>query len=155
MASNTGQKFSAREQEILALAWQCFETEPKIDYKKFAQLAGYTEGSAKTIMGTLRRKLKDHAAGVAPSTPSTPKKKATAGATTPSKKRGPSNGLDGPDDLDGDESPTKKTKTPKAAKGRGKKATTDTDDEEFADATIKNAEVADIKKEFDDFLMKS
>ncbi|KAF2440713.1 hypothetical protein P171DRAFT_106571 [Karstenula rhodostoma CBS 690.94] len=88
--------FSAREMEVLALAWQCFESEPKIDIKKLARLTGYTEGSASVTIGKIKRKLKTHG-GDAGATPAvTPKKtpksgKRTAGTTavedTPSKKK--------------------------------------------------------------------
>ncbi|KAJ4989834.1 hypothetical protein SVAN01_04671 [Stagonosporopsis vannaccii] len=32
--------FTARENEVLALAWQCFTTEPKVDINKLAALTG-------------------------------------------------------------------------------------------------------------------
>ena len=53
----------------------------QIDYVKFARLAGYTEGSARTTFGTLRRKIKSlgdanggngSATDKTPSTPATP-----------------------------------------------------------------------------------
>lgn len=101
MAKEEAVTFTPREMEVLALAWQCFESEPKvnnhhstrsrlahpstnhvlpqIDIKKLARLTGYTEGSAGVTIGKIKRKLKTHAAnnddgddGTTPA--STPKK---------------------------------------------------------------------------------
>lgn len=84
MAKEEAVTFTPREMEVLALAWQCFESEPKvnnhhstpsclahpstnhvlpqIDIKKLARLTGYTEGSASVTIGKIKRKLKTHAA---------------------------------------------------------------------------------------------
>ncbi|EOA81738.1 hypothetical protein ACJQWK_11114 [Exserohilum turcicum] len=80
--------FSAREMEVLALAWQCMETPPKIDMVKLAALTGYTPGSASVTLGNIKRKIKlvgDSAAAdasaaslPAPTAPtSTPRKRKT------------------------------------------------------------------------------
>ncbi|KAK5275778.1 hypothetical protein LTR16_012137 [Cryomyces antarcticus] len=66
---------SQRDTEVLALAWQCFETEPKIDYDKLAQLANYkTLASARVCFGNIKKKVQLLAAGAAgdgsPSNPS-------------------------------------------------------------------------------------
>ncbi|KAF2235311.1 hypothetical protein EV356DRAFT_532034 [Viridothelium virens] len=58
MASNT--TLTEKDMRNLALTWQCFiGGEPAVDYTKFAHLAGYTEGSARTTLGSLRRKIKN------------------------------------------------------------------------------------------------
>ncbi|KAL1613016.1 hypothetical protein SLS60_001248 [Paraconiothyrium brasiliense] len=84
--------FTAREMEVLALAWQCFENEPKIDIKKLASLTGYTEGSASVTIGKIKRKLKAHGAGAGGgenrSTPASTPKKTTVAKTPKSGKRG-------------------------------------------------------------------
>ena len=49
----------------------------QIDYDKLANLAGYTVGSARTNMGTIRRKLKQAAEEGAPGTPSSNSKRKT------------------------------------------------------------------------------
>lgn len=94
MSKDEAVSFSPREMEVLALAWQCFESEPKvrnrggwnggpsslrlftqsladyapqIDIKKLARLTGYTEGSASVTIGKIKRKLKVHATGAADS----------------------------------------------------------------------------------------
>ncbi|KAJ4358482.1 uncharacterized protein N0V89_003066 [Didymosphaeria variabile] len=98
--------FTAREMEVLALAWQCFESEPKIDIKKLARLTGYTEGSASVTIGKIKRKLKAHGAGagagVSGGTPASTPKKTNAAKTPKSAKRGA--------DKTFNESPAKKKK---------------------------------------------
>ncbi|KAH7119854.1 hypothetical protein B0J11DRAFT_508645 [Dendryphion nanum] len=134
MTSDDKVAFSAREMETLALAWQCFESEPKIDYKKLAAIAGYTEGSAKTTMGNLRRKLKASAAqqGISDgaATPKTPK----SGAGGRPKKRI----VD-----DGEESPTKRKATPKTKKTVNKDI--QDEDEEFLDVRVKKEEALGLQ----------
>ncbi|RMZ69378.1 gpi transamidase component pig-u [Pyrenophora seminiperda CCB06] len=91
--------FTSRDMEVLALAWQCMETQPKIDMNKLALLTGYTPGSASVTFGKIKQKLKllgearsssgpappknGHRAQSASSAPSTPRKR-TAATTTPS-----------------------------------------------------------------------
>ncbi|KAI8937983.1 hypothetical protein NX059_005661 [Plenodomus lindquistii] len=71
MAGEKDGALSAREMEVLALAWQCMESQPKIDMAKLASLTGvppvtaptltrlkYTPGSASVTMGNIKRKLK-------------------------------------------------------------------------------------------------
>ncbi|KAI6790180.1 hypothetical protein KC361_g8094 [Hortaea werneckii] len=85
---------SQKQMEYLALAWQCFETEPKIDYNRFYRVANLASAaSARELMRVTKKKLKEEygALGDAggnsgnPGTPSTntntPKKagKATTG----------------------------------------------------------------------------
>ncbi|KAF1982547.1 hypothetical protein K402DRAFT_457233 [Aulographum hederae CBS 113979] len=48
---------SEKEMRLLALAWQCFDIQPKVDYNKLAALAGYTSGSASVMLGRIKRKL--------------------------------------------------------------------------------------------------
>ncbi|EME77851.1 uncharacterized protein MYCFIDRAFT_87218 [Pseudocercospora fijiensis CIRAD86] len=51
---------SEKQMKYLALAWQCFDTEPKIDYEKFAQVAGLkTSASARELMRVTKNKLKE------------------------------------------------------------------------------------------------
>ncbi|RMZ14978.1 hypothetical protein D0862_01882 [Hortaea werneckii] len=46
--------------EYLALAWQCFETEPKIDYNKFYRVANLASpASARELMRVTKKKLKE------------------------------------------------------------------------------------------------
>ncbi|KAI4956040.1 hypothetical protein J4E91_000250 [Alternaria rosae] len=80
-----------RENEVLALAWQCFEQEPKVDMNKLAALTGYTLGSAGFTMGKIKRKLKNKTAGISEDSPaakSTRGRPRTATATSTPKKRG-------------------------------------------------------------------
>ncbi|KAF2641700.1 hypothetical protein P280DRAFT_516720 [Massarina eburnea CBS 473.64] len=99
--------FSAKEMQNLALAWQCMETEPKINMDKFAELAGYgSRASASVTFGNLKRKLKALADGnnFARTPVSTPKKSATSATT-----KTPRSGKRGPTAAD-NESPAKKKK---------------------------------------------
>ncbi|EME40019.1 hypothetical protein DOTSEDRAFT_38036 [Dothistroma septosporum NZE10] len=51
---------SEKQMSYLALAWQCFETEPKIDYDKFKQVAGLASShSARELMRVTKKKLKE------------------------------------------------------------------------------------------------
>ncbi|KAI4651279.1 uncharacterized protein J4E78_007970 [Alternaria triticimaculans] len=89
------ESLSAREIEVLALAWQCVDPQPKVDMVKLAALTGYTPGSASVTFGNIKRKLKNMAAGASEDSPATPAAKsrsggrarATATTSTP-KKRG-------------------------------------------------------------------
>lgn len=54
---------SPRETQVLGLAWQCFESEPKINWEKFAELTGYAKSSADTSLRRIKNKLKLHAKG--------------------------------------------------------------------------------------------
>ncbi|GAB1736254.1 hypothetical protein NU219Hw_g6927t1 [Hortaea werneckii] len=77
---------SQKQMEYLALAWQCFETEPKIDYNKFYHIAGLASAnSARELMRVTKKKLKeeygalaapgDHSAGLGtPTSTNTPRK---------------------------------------------------------------------------------
>lgn len=89
--------FSPREIETLAAAWQCLDTDPKIDFVKLAQLTGYTEGSARFSWGVIKKKLKAKVAssgGGPVSAPKTPKTPRSTNATP--KKRGAANINDTP-----------------------------------------------------------
>ncbi|PNS21789.1 PWWP domain-containing protein2 [Sphaceloma murrayae] len=116
---------SAREQELMSMAWQCMETEPKLDMKKFAEMAKFTNPrSATNAWRTIKTKLGINA---------TPSKKGAADTTGPSsdassRKRTKKQ----VDDGDEDESPTKK---PRASKGtKVKLEIQEDDDEEDQDA---------------------
>ncbi|KAF1973038.1 hypothetical protein BU23DRAFT_554580 [Bimuria novae-zelandiae CBS 107.79] len=104
MAKEEAVSFSTREMEVLALAWQCFESEPKIDIKKLARLTGYTDGSASATISKIKRKLKTHAAEIgdndanatpaaAAKTPRSTGKRAAGSMAeeSPSKKKKPTN----------------------------------------------------------------
>ncbi|KAF1830968.1 hypothetical protein BDW02DRAFT_650259 [Decorospora gaudefroyi] len=120
MASSKQITFTPREMEVLALAWQCMETQPKIDIPKLAQLTGYTTGSASVTFGKIKSKIKslgdslsENGPAVTPKKPakpspkSTPKRKTTINdnASTPSKraKKTPARGADEEDDNDDDD----------------------------------------------------
>ncbi|KAF2160476.1 hypothetical protein M409DRAFT_59956 [Zasmidium cellare ATCC 36951] len=101
--------FSEREKELMALAWQCFEEEPKIQFPKLAEMAGMTNaGSASNAWRNIKKKLATIAAGNGNGSAdgvTTPKVKAT-----PKRKKKAAND----DDDDAEETPAKKTKaTPK------------------------------------------
>ncbi|KAK1074779.1 hypothetical protein LTR33_009673, partial [Friedmanniomyces endolithicus] len=50
---------TTKQMEYLALAWQCFESEPKINYTKFAEVAGLKNArSAAELMRVAKNKLK-------------------------------------------------------------------------------------------------
>ncbi|KAK5132093.1 hypothetical protein LTR08_000343 [Meristemomyces frigidus] len=118
--------FSDRERTLMAFAWQCFEGDPKVDYKKLASLAGFTNvASASNAWSKIKKKIQAQAEeggasngmDAASGEEGTPK-------PTPSKKR-----AKGKADKDDDESPTKKAKGGKGGKGAkgkaGKKATSE------------------------------
>ncbi|KAK0250052.1 hypothetical protein B0A54_01824 [Friedmanniomyces endolithicus] len=50
---------TTKQMEYLALAWQCFESEPKVNYTKFAEVAGPKNArSAAELMRVAKNKLK-------------------------------------------------------------------------------------------------
>ncbi|KAI4617489.1 hypothetical protein J4E80_005692 [Alternaria sp. BMP 0032] len=96
------ESLSAREIEVLALAWQCVDPQPKVDMVKLAALTGYTPGSASVTFGNIKRKLKNMAAGASEDSPpaksrsggrpraattSTPKKRGATAAPSSASKR--------------------------------------------------------------------
>ncbi|KAI0873262.1 hypothetical protein GGS24DRAFT_501965 [Hypoxylon argillaceum] len=51
-------ELSKKEMAILGLAWKCFQTEPKIDWEKLAELGGYTNPrSAQNLLYGAKKKL--------------------------------------------------------------------------------------------------
>ncbi|OBW69171.1 MAG: Uncharacterized protein AUREO_007710 [Aureobasidium pullulans] len=104
----------------LALAWLCFDAEPKIDYERFAQLAGLKSAqSGREMLRVTKKKLQEFAPVSAdgtvapPNTPATktkkkatPKTKSTAKAKG-GKKRKITNDSDEESDA-GDDTPIKK-----------------------------------------------
>ncbi|KAF1365926.1 hypothetical protein EJ07DRAFT_170669 [Lizonia empirigonia] len=119
---------TSREMEVLALAWQCMESEPKIDNNRLAELTGYTPGSASVTLGKIKRKLKLRAVG-------------STGAPTTPKKAGVNAGG--------------QLKTPKSGK-RGQQAPANEDnDEEFATFNVKKEEVTDINHRADVFFQEA
>ncbi|KAL1796340.1 hypothetical protein ACET3X_004880 [Alternaria dauci] len=103
MAGNKDVSFSPREMEVLALAWQCMETQPKIDMTKLAALTGYTIGSASVTFGKIKTKIRLLGESLSTNGPSTPRKtggpgraKATSTPMSTPKKRGPPTTSDTP-----------------------------------------------------------
>ncbi|KAI9689110.1 MAG: hypothetical protein M1822_000848 [Bathelium mastoideum] len=118
----TAGSFTEKDMRNLALGWQCIVGgEPAIDYDKFAKLAGYTEGSARTTWGTLRRKVKtlgeEATSGVSNSNGNDNGKGAPSTPTTPGtgKKRGRKTA--GTEDGEG-ASPEKKARKPRKSKAQ-------------------------------------
>ncbi|KAF2735523.1 hypothetical protein EJ04DRAFT_434820 [Polyplosphaeria fusca] len=165
MASTEGLNLSAREMEVLALAWQCMEAEPKIDTAKLARLTGYTPNSATVTLSRIKRKLKDHAAQFDENNPALPKN-ASSAAGTPKKTSGTAAAGTSKDPKStgkratkvtatGDESPTKKRKAT-AKKGKGAASNgDDDDDEEFKVVNIKKEEHHDLLQGAQDFYNQS
>ncbi|GAB7338249.1 hypothetical protein MBLNU457_4578t1 [Dothideomycetes sp. NU457] len=118
-----------RETELLALAWRCMETEPKLNNDQFAKLGGFgNPRSATNAWANIKKKL---------------------GLVSPMKKETTTNAIksgdnDDNDDNDGPTTPTQKkrkapakagdgsAKKPRARKGKNVKAETE-DDEDAAD----------------------
>lgn len=159
--SATDNSLSQKEMETLALAWQCFDSEPKVrlpkqhmcsqyqscspltttqvDTKKLAALTGYTVGSAGVTLGKIKRKLKNMSAAVtgeAVTPTSTPRKTPKSGG-----KRAAANTND-------DDTPSKK---PRSNKKKARTPEPDDDDEEFRKVHVKNEEVADLLQGADAF----
>ncbi|KAJ4366655.1 hypothetical protein N0V95_000156 [Ascochyta clinopodiicola] len=137
---------TTREMEVLALAWQCMENEPKIDTHKLAQLTGYTPGSASVTLGKIKRKLKNKAAGVTTSNPATPKRQIN--------NRGPrstpkSSAKRGAIEDAAAVTPSKK------GKKTSKLSANDDDDEEFAVFNVKKEEAEDIASGADAFFQEA
>lgn len=159
MSAANSNAFTTREQEIMAMAWQCFEGEPKVplippttccldhhpdiiqvDYKKLAELCGMTNpGSAANSWAKIKKKLAAQASEAGNGTT------AADGGESPAKttpKATPKRKKNATADVDDAESPTKKAKTPKG-KGKGKKseAKVEEDGDAAADGT------SSVKKE--------
>ncbi|KAI6810681.1 hypothetical protein KC340_g16687 [Hortaea werneckii] len=122
---------SQKQMEYLALAWQCFETEPKIDYNKFYQIADLASAnSARELMRVTKKKLKEEYGALAATTsgdaPGTPRS-----STNTPKKAGKASGRNG--GMSGSATGTppaagkKRGRKPKGYEGRGGE---DVDDEE-------------------------
>jgi hypothetical protein len=163
MSADKAIVFSAREMEVLALAWQCMEQQPKVriplpchftvtqyisyihtdppqvDMNKLASLTGYTPGSASVTFGNIKRKIKLLGEGLAADGPANPKKTGGPGrgktGTTPKStgKRGAA--------ANDDESPTKRAK-----KSSAKKSRSSDDDEEDIIPKVKKEELVDINE---------
>ncbi|KAL7629863.1 hypothetical protein AAE478_001386 [Parahypoxylon ruwenzoriense] len=66
-------QLSAREMEILAKTWQCFEDTPKIDWQKLADIAGFKNlQTARACFAPIKKKLAIAAGQIEPPTPATP-----------------------------------------------------------------------------------
>ncbi|TKX27070.1 hypothetical protein C1H76_0617 [Elsinoe australis] len=125
-AGATGISLTPREQELMSFAFQCLEAEPKIDMKKFSDMAGFTnQGSASNAWRSIKTKI-----GLAvptkkgPTTPATP---ATGSGRKRTKKE---SGED-------EDTPSKK---PRARKTKAKREETDDEDapgspDDMADAS--------------------
>ncbi|KAF2691984.1 hypothetical protein K458DRAFT_285033 [Lentithecium fluviatile CBS 122367] len=136
MSKDTRDLLSPRETEVLALAWQCMDSEPKIDFNKLADLAGYTPQSASVTFSKIKRKLKAHADGNSSGAPNTPKMPANTAPKTPksgNKRAATIPAADG-------ESPFKKKKSPTKKSAYCQ----DDDDEEFKNVRVKSEETTDL-----------
>ncbi|KAI1842230.1 hypothetical protein JX265_001410 [Neoarthrinium moseri] len=106
---------TGRDLELAGLVWQCFDTEPKINYAKLAELAGFkNSATASACWGPVKKKLMaaaDNGEGPA-TTPKSAKRKATTKAD--------------------DGTPIKKARTPKA-KAKATVDTTPAEDEPVKD----------------------
>ncbi|KAF2815508.1 uncharacterized protein BDZ99DRAFT_516225 [Mytilinidion resinicola] len=139
MFSANALTLSEKEMSTLALAWQCFATEPTVDYKKLAELTGYTLQSAQVTLGKIKRKLR-----AAADANGTPMAKATdSTATNTPKKRKNANG-------DGNGSP-KKARTPKKKAAAATESHSD-DDETFSSKFAVKGEADKLIKSTNDFL---
>ncbi|KAI2633565.1 hypothetical protein GGS26DRAFT_51401 [Hypomontagnella submonticulosa] len=81
-------QLTARDMEVLAKSWQCFDGQPKINWQKLADVAHFKNAeTARVCFGTIKKKL-HKVAQVEPSTPtkSGGKRKATAEKTASCKK---------------------------------------------------------------------
>ncbi|KAJ4374292.1 hypothetical protein N0V83_003033 [Neocucurbitaria cava] len=112
MAAEKEVTFSPREMEVLAIAWQCMETQPKplnnltihylmrypealrttnppranntqVNMEKLARLTGYTPKSAQVTFGKITRKIKLMAESLSENGPATPKKGGGGPKATP------------------------------------------------------------------------
>ncbi|KAI1463810.1 uncharacterized protein F4812DRAFT_232093 [Daldinia caldariorum] len=121
-------QFSAREMEVLAIAWQCFEVAPKINWDKLAKLAPFKNVStARSCFAPIKKKLalaSGEITAAQTSEPSTPTKR--GGKRKASVEKTPRSG--------------KKAKTASKAL-----SSFEEDDEEEANAKIKAAIKADIE----------
>ncbi|KAH6620452.1 hypothetical protein C7974DRAFT_234414 [Boeremia exigua] len=135
---------TAREMEVLGLAWQCMDSDPKIDYTKLAQLTGYTPGSASVTFGKIKRKLKAKAAGSS-AVSVTPKKAAGGIPKTP---KTPKSGKRGATEDAATGTPSKKGK-------KASKAVNDEEEDEFDNLPIKKEEVAEVNAIADGFFKEA
>ncbi|KAI0130520.1 hypothetical protein BJ170DRAFT_693065 [Xylariales sp. AK1849] len=97
MSSDKKTSLTSRELELAGLIWQCFESEPKINYQKLKDLAGFKNAnSASACWNPIKKKLMANAGaatnndGATPKVKTPAKRKSTATANgeeeTPSKK---------------------------------------------------------------------
>ncbi|XDG09803.1 hypothetical protein ABKA04_009418 [Annulohypoxylon sp. FPYF3050] len=76
-------RLSPRDMEILALAWQCFETQPKVNYEKLAKIAEFKNANtASTCFGSVKKKIMSASKSSEPSTPTKSSGKQAAEAQT-------------------------------------------------------------------------
>ncbi|KAI2619860.1 hypothetical protein GGS26DRAFT_572067 [Hypomontagnella submonticulosa] len=115
MAPSTKADITEKEAQVLATAWQCFKTQPEVDFHKLAGLTGYTNHkSVQNVLTSVRKKIQAamEADGEAPATPAK-KTKAKATPRSSAKRKA----VDGSDD----DSSGPATPTP-AKRARGKKS---------------------------------
>ncbi|KAF2208836.1 hypothetical protein CERZMDRAFT_101046 [Cercospora zeae-maydis SCOH1-5] len=143
----SGNDFTDREKQIMSFAWQCFEGEPKLDYKKLAGLAGMSNPvSASNAWGRIKKKLAAQA-GAVPADGEADSSSATK--ATPGKKRGRKALGEGEG---GAETPSKACQKTKSKAGKGKKSgkgDTDEDNVEVAIDAIKTEKAEDDDSEDD------
>ncbi|QIX01095.1 hypothetical protein AMS68_006612 [Peltaster fructicola] len=124
---------SNKQMEYLAIAWACFETEPKIDYEKFRELANLkTANSARELMRVTKLKLKSE---YGPTAGGAQARSSKTASDTPAK-----------------QTPTNK-KTTAAKKSTGRKRTaaeatakTEPDDDDQFEFTVPGDDPSSIKK---------
>ncbi|KAI7158154.1 hypothetical protein KC349_g5068 [Hortaea werneckii] len=121
---------SQKQMEYLALAWQCFETEPKIDYNKFYQIAHLASAnSARELMRVTKKKLKEEYGALAATSGDPPGTPRSTNTNTP-KKAGKASGRNGGVSGSATGTPSaagkKRGRKPKGYEGNGE----DVDDEE-------------------------
>ncbi|KAI0111147.1 hypothetical protein GGR51DRAFT_569209 [Nemania sp. FL0031] len=139
----TDGELTAKEKAILALAWKCFQNEPKIDLDKLAALGGYTNPrSASNILAVAKKKLAagldgadatgaaDDEGNVAVASPKTPQAKKAA--TPRGKKRAIETDADG-----NGESPTPKRVKKTPAKSTPKKKMPVADEDQDTEEEVK------------------
>ncbi|KAJ4334842.1 hypothetical protein N0V87_006537 [Didymella glomerata] len=100
---------TSRENEVLALTWQCFEAEPKVNIDKLSSLTG---GSARFALGRIKNKLRAITAGLSEDNPTALAVK--GGGRKPATKKRAAKSAENEDDED---VPKPKKRAKKATKG--------------------------------------
>ncbi|KAF2705001.1 hypothetical protein K504DRAFT_506469 [Pleomassaria siparia CBS 279.74] len=145
MAKEEAISFSPREMEVLALAWQCMESEPKINIDRLAQLTGYTPGSASVTLGKIKKKMRDHAKM---STPISTPRKASSGSVN----KTPKSGTKRPAPAASEPAGKKKKNKEEAHKRLDQQYDDNDQEEEYRHIKVKNEETADLLRGAGEYL---